>query len=188
MHCNATNARHLQQWVKPTNSEHYYLLRMVFCTGLRVFFGTSPYLSELWGWLWCWDCLLECYSARRACALRALGLLLADSALTVGRGKTFWCFNRSFFTKTAVTWERSKIKSTYTYELTQAQKTGVSPKKWPIARKRNFFRGGPSGKIVALGILKICPVNKNCNHYTKNWLLAPLPHYREQYTVSLCHW
>ena len=28
--------------------------------------------------------------ARRACALRALGLLLADSAPTVGRKKTFW--------------------------------------------------------------------------------------------------
>ena len=27
--------------------------------------------------------------ARRACALKALGLLLADGALTVGRGKTF---------------------------------------------------------------------------------------------------
>ena len=27
--------------------------------------------------------------ARRACALRALELLLADSAVTVGRGKTF---------------------------------------------------------------------------------------------------
>ena len=27
--------------------------------------------------------------ARRACALRALGLLLADGALTVGRGETF---------------------------------------------------------------------------------------------------
>ena len=27
--------------------------------------------------------------ARRACALRALGLLLADGAPTVGRGKTF---------------------------------------------------------------------------------------------------
>ena len=27
--------------------------------------------------------------ARRACALRAAGLLLADGALTVGRGKTF---------------------------------------------------------------------------------------------------
>ena len=31
--------------------------------------------------------------ARRACALRALGLLLADGAPTVGRGKTFWQVN-----------------------------------------------------------------------------------------------
>ena len=31
----------------------------------------------------------ENYPARRACALRALGLLLADGAPTVGRGKTF---------------------------------------------------------------------------------------------------
>ena len=31
--------------------------------------------------------------ARRACALRALGLLLADGAPTVGRGKTFWRVN-----------------------------------------------------------------------------------------------
>ena len=31
------------------------------------------------------------------CALRALGLLLADGARTVGRGKTFWRVNRIFF-------------------------------------------------------------------------------------------
>ena len=31
--------------------------------------------------------------ARRACALRALGLLLADGTPTVGRGKTFWRVN-----------------------------------------------------------------------------------------------
>ena len=30
-------------------------------------------------------------------ALRALGLLLEDGALTVGRGKTFWRVNRFFF-------------------------------------------------------------------------------------------
>ena len=34
---------------------------------------------------------------RRACVLRALGLLLTDGALTVGRGKTFWCVDRGFF-------------------------------------------------------------------------------------------
>ena len=35
--------------------------------------------------------------ARRACALRALGLLLADGAPTVGRGKTFWQVSRIFY-------------------------------------------------------------------------------------------
>ena len=32
--------------------------------------------------------------ARRACALRALGLLLVDGVLTVGWGKTFWRIGR----------------------------------------------------------------------------------------------
>jgi len=32
-------------------------------------------------------------AGRRVCALRALGLLLADGAPTVGRGKTFWRVN-----------------------------------------------------------------------------------------------
>ena len=50
--------------------------------------------------------------ARKACALRALGLLLADGAPTVGRGKTFWRVNRIFFfTKTAVTPEHKVEKS-----------------------------------------------------------------------------
>ena len=35
--------------------------------------------------------------ARRACVLIALGLLLADSAPTVGKGKTFWRVDRVFF-------------------------------------------------------------------------------------------
>ena len=41
----------------------------------------------------------------------------------------------------------------------------MSPKKWPLARKQKFFWGGPSGKVVALGILVIClvefPVNSH---------------------------
>ena len=41
--------------------------------------------------------------ARRACALRALGLLLADGAPTVGLGKTFWRVGRVPLTKTDVT-------------------------------------------------------------------------------------
>ena len=43
---------------------------------------------------------------RRACALRALGLLLADGAPTVGWGKTFWGVGRVLLTKTGVTRKR----------------------------------------------------------------------------------
>ena len=49
----------------------------------------------------------------------------------------------------------------------------MCPQKWPIARKENFFWGGPNGKVVALGIMVICPADKNCNYQTKNWILAP---------------
>ena len=49
----------------------------------------------------------------------------------------------------------------------------MSPQKWPIARKQNFFWGGPNGKVVAPGIMVICPADKNCNYQTKNWILAP---------------
>ena len=44
-------------------------------------------------------------------ALRALGLLLADGAPTVGRGKPFWQVSRIFFMETAVTPERIVEKS-----------------------------------------------------------------------------
>ena len=50
----------------------------------------------------------------RACALRALGLLLADSAPTVhcsGEGEEFLTGQLIFFTKTAVTPERKVKKS-----------------------------------------------------------------------------
>ena len=35
------------------------------------------------------------------------------------------------------------------------------------------FWGSPNGKVVAPGILVICPVDKNYDCHTKNWLLAP---------------
>ena len=53
--------------------------------------------------------------ARRACALKALGL--ADGAPTVGRGKTLWRVNCIFFTKTAVTLERKVEKSIPRWEI-----------------------------------------------------------------------
>ena len=37
--------------------------------------------------------------ARRACALRALGLLLADGTPAVGGGKTFWAVSKIFLRK-----------------------------------------------------------------------------------------
>ena len=37
----------------------------------------------------------------------------------------------------------------------------------------NFFWGGSNGKVVAPGIVVICSIDKNRDHYTKNWLLAP---------------
>ena len=37
--------------------------------------------------------------ARRACALRALGLLLADGTFTVGGGRTFWAVSQIFLRK-----------------------------------------------------------------------------------------
>ena len=42
---------------------------------------------------------LELSSPRRACALRALGLLLADGTPTVGGGKTFWAVSQIFLRK-----------------------------------------------------------------------------------------
>ena len=48
------------------------------------------------------------YPARRACALRTLGLLLADSA--VGRGMPFWRAGQVYFTITAITRKRKVEK------------------------------------------------------------------------------
>ena len=45
------------------------------------------------------------------------GLLLADGAPTVGRGKTFWQVSRIFFTETAVTPEQKVEKSFPRWEI-----------------------------------------------------------------------
>ena len=54
--------------------------------------------------------------------MRALGLLLADGAPTVGRGKTFWAVNGIFFTETAVTPERKVEKSFPMWEINRHDK------------------------------------------------------------------
>ena len=55
--------------------------------------------------------------ARRACALRALGLLLADGTPTGGRGEDFLSRQPDFFTETAVTPERKVEKSFPRWEI-----------------------------------------------------------------------
>ena len=55
--------------------------------------------------------------ARRACALRALGLLLADGTPRGGRGEDFLSRQPDFFTETAVTPERKVEKSFPRWEI-----------------------------------------------------------------------
>ena len=55
--------------------------------------------------------------AGRACALRALGLLLADGTPTGGRGEDFLSRQLDFFTETAVTLERKVEKSFPRWEI-----------------------------------------------------------------------
>ena len=55
--------------------------------------------------------------AQRACALRALGLLLADGTPTGGRGEDFLSRQPDFFTETAVTSERKVEKSFPRWEI-----------------------------------------------------------------------
>ena len=52
-------------------------------------YETGPYqISHMWTFL-IYPARTRSTRARRACALRALGLLLADGATTVGRGRLF---------------------------------------------------------------------------------------------------
>ena len=60
--------------------------------------------------------------ARRACALRALGLLLADGTPTGGRGEDFLSRQPDFFTETAVTPERKVEKSFPRWEINRHDK------------------------------------------------------------------
>ena len=60
--------------------------------------------------------------ARRACALRALGLLLADGTPTGGRGEDFLSRQPDFFTETAVTSERKVEKSFPRWEINRHDK------------------------------------------------------------------
>ena len=75
---------------------------------------------------------------------RALGLLLADGALTVGRGKIFWRVNYSF-TKMAVTRERKVEKLLPRWEmngLSEGNKR-ADDQNWGHMAKIGFFGQKP---------------------------------------------
>ena len=90
--------------------QHHFLSKKIFASRIwsvimcRVWKGLLAKLGDFFAWNWDWRCdvgvrtkisapacstiswFVACYPA---CVLRALGLLLADGAPTVGRGKTF---------------------------------------------------------------------------------------------------
>ena len=70
---------------------------------------------------------------------------------------------------------RTKMKSSYPsgMPLPKDVKFGMSPGKWPKPWKRNFFWGGSHGKVLALGVLVICPVHKNRSSKFFFLLFAP---------------
>ena len=55
----------------------------------------------------------------------------------------------------------------------KGEKQGWAPKNDPLLGNRNFCRGGLNGKVLAPGILVICPIDKNRDDHTKNWLFGP---------------
>ena len=67
--------------------------------------------------MWNYPARARSARARRACALRALGLLLADGTPTGGRGEDFLSRQPDFFTETAVTPERKVEKSFPRWEI-----------------------------------------------------------------------
>ena len=89
-----------------------------FITGLKsMWYSLSVfemYILDISGYL---VVRVQLYPARRARALRALGLLLADGTPTGGRGEDFLSRQPDFFTETAVTPERKVEKSFPRWEI-----------------------------------------------------------------------
>ena len=85
--------------------------------------------------------------ARRACALRALGLLLADGAPTVGWGKTFWCVGRFFLQKGPFLGnQKSKNQSEGTKSIVSARSTNGPLTKSRVLQKKQIF--GPKFEFL----------------------------------------
>ena len=113
------------------------------------------------------------FPARRACALRALGLLLADVALTVGRGKTFWRINQVFFYKNGCSsgtesrkwllrWEMNDLSKGYKQSVDQnwgrVVKIGFFGQKLRFRAQKKHTLLSPNHVPATTG--KICPQKK----------------------------
>ena len=75
-----------------------------------------------------------------------------------------------FLTKTSVTPERKVEKSIPRWKINrhaEGYKWAID-QNWGRMAKIGFFGQKPNGKVVAPGILVICPIDKNRNNYTKN--------------------
>ena len=73
--------------------------------------------------------------------------------------------------KVVRTWGKPQKKLFFTniWSLSQiCQKQGWALKNDPLLGNRNFFGGGPNRKVVAPGVLVICPIDKNCDYPTKH--------------------
>ena len=65
---------------------------------------------------------------------------------------------------------KSRVHIMTKWEWLEMPKTGGEP--WNMTHSSETEIGYPNGKVVALGVVVICPVDKNHDSKAKNWLFA----------------
>ena len=65
---------------------------------------------------------------------------------------------------------KSRVHIITKWEWLEMPKTGGEP--WNMTHSSETEIGYPNGKVVALGVVVICPVDKNHDSKAKNWLFA----------------
>ena len=129
--------------MSPRQRQGQLLMLILLLVHDGIFRNKWKWMLRFWDFLkinWCLSRLefkgscIDPASARSAwaCAFQALGLLPADSALTVGRGKTFWRFGQ--------VWTKSwKIVTKVGNEPSlRGQRTGCWPKLGSYGKSRIF--------------------------------------------------
>ena len=61
-----------------------------------------------------------------------------------------------------------RVVALLTRQWPKTAKNRGEPQKMTSSSETESFWGGPNGKVVALGIVVICPIDKNRGHHTKN--------------------